>query len=41
MVGKVQEENFEGYEGQVEEDETTDHAEKNAEKVWKTMAWST
>ena len=30
-----------GGEGQLEEDENPTTAEKNAEKVWKTMSWAT
>ena len=40
-VGGLQEKNFEGNEDKVEEDEAADDGEKNAEKVWKTMAWAT
>ena len=38
--GGIQEENVVGDEGQMEEDELPSMAEKNAEKVWKTMVWA-
>ena len=39
-LGGIQEEDVVGDEGLMEKYEITDNADKNAEKIWKTMAWA-